>query len=200
MKSLWLAIALALAIAMALRRARPLSLYLAHLGLRPMLRDFDAICAAHGVVLLGGQRDAARRRARRRRRRVRARGVDAGALRRRARPPGIRHLGGALLLQVRESPRSGSSRSPSTSTGALRRSTSSRGARGRRGSTSPRSSSRSGARRSTAAVSGYRATRSRTSRGCTASGKRRWYTRATEKKSKPQKKRREKKSKDFSRK
>ena len=64
MKTLWLAIALALAIAMALRRARPLSLYLAHLGLRPMLRDFDAICAAHGVVywadsgtLLGAVRD-----------------------------------------------------------------------------------------------------------------------------------------------
>ena len=45
MKTLWLAIAHALAIAMALRRARPLSLYLAHLGLRPMLRDFDATVA-----------------------------------------------------------------------------------------------------------------------------------------------------------
>ena len=59
-----LLLALALAIALTMRLARPLSLYLAHLGLRPMLRDFDAICAAHGVVywadsgtLLGAVRD-----------------------------------------------------------------------------------------------------------------------------------------------
>jgi len=57
-------LALALAVALALKRARPVSLYLAHMGLRELMRDFDEICAAHGIVywadsgtLLGAVRD-----------------------------------------------------------------------------------------------------------------------------------------------
>jgi phosphorylcholine metabolism protein LicD len=55
----------AAALAAVLFRARKVSLYLAHLGLRELMRDFDRICTAHGVVywadggtLLGAVRDA----------------------------------------------------------------------------------------------------------------------------------------------
>lgn len=59
-----IALVVALALVLALKRARPVSLHLAHLGLRELLRDFDEICAARGIVywadggtLLGAVRD-----------------------------------------------------------------------------------------------------------------------------------------------